>query len=138
VDSDGYLPLELQRRSKARHYHLFALKPLILIAELTFGDGLNLYEAEGGAIRRLARRCLIGIADPSGFVDRAGADQEYFQRDALTGGDIAWLEPFEARFPAPDQADLLARHRPVRDRRLGGDMTRRFSPLASPPAATSN
>lgn len=141
VDPDGYLPLELQRRSKARHYHLFALKPLILIAEMTLNDDVDLYEAEGGAIRRLARRSLIGIADPSGFVERAGADQEYFQRDALTGSDIAWLEPFEARYPAPDQAALLAQHRSVRDRRLGGDMTRRFSPLPNPsasPAATSN
>ena len=133
VDADGYLPLELQRRSKARHYHLFALKPLILMAEMALPDGIDLYQAEGGAMRRLVRRCVIGIADPSGFIDRAGADQEFFQRDALTGSDIAWLEAYDARFPAPDQAALLTQYRPVRDRRLGGDMTRRFSPLALTP-----
>ncbi len=136
VDAAGYLPLELQRRSKARHYHLFAVKPLILLAEMVAADGIDLYLTEGGALRRLARRCITGIADPSDFVERAGADQEYFQRDALSGSDIAWLEPFDARFPEPDQAALLAQHRSVRDRRLGGDMTRRFSPLAPPP--TSN
>jgi len=129
IDADGYLPLELQRRSKARHYHIFALKPLILLAEMVLPDGIDLYQAEGGAMRRLARRCLEGIADPSGFVDRAGVAQEYFQRDALTGSDIAWLEAYDVRFPASDQSALLAQYRSVRDRRLGGDMTRRFSPL---------
>lgn len=132
VDADGYLPLELQRRSKARHYHLFALKPLILMAEMAAPDGIDLYQAEGGALTRLARRCLSGVADPSGFSERAGVDQEYFQRDALTGSDIAWLEAFNARFPAPDQTALLTQYRSVRDRRLGGDMTRRFSPLPPP------
>ena len=132
VDAEGYLPLELQRRSKARHYHLFALKPLILMAEIAMPEGIDLYKAEGGAMHRLARRCLTGIADPSGFIDRAGADQEFFQRDAMTGSDIAWLEAYDARFPAPDQTALLAKYRSVRDRRLGGDMTRRFSPLSPP------
>lgn len=133
VDADGYLPLELQRRSKARHYHLFALKPLILLAEIALADGIDLYQAEGGAMHRLARRCLEGIADPSGFVDRAGAEQEYFQRDVMTGSDIAWLEAYDARFPAPDQTALLTQYRSVRDRRLGGDMTRRFSPPTPAP-----
>ncbi len=132
VDADGYLPLELLRRSKARHYHLFALKPLILVAEMTLPAGLDLYEAEGGAMRRLARRCVLGITDPSGFVARAGADQEFFQRDTLASSDIAWLEAYDARFPAADQTALLTQFSSVRDRRMGGDMTRRFSPLPPP------
>ena len=136
VDAEGYLPLELQRRSKARHYHLFAVKPVVMIAEMVMPDGVDLYQAENGALRRLARRCVLGLADPSGFTERAGATQEFFQRDSLSGSDIAWLEPFDARFPSADQTDLLIKHRSVRDRRLGGDLTRRFSPL--PVARTSN
>jgi poly(beta-D-mannuronate) lyase len=33
IQPDGTLPLELARKSKARHYHTFALSPLVLIAE---------------------------------------------------------------------------------------------------------
>src|SRR5262249_52902822 len=96
VRADGFLPLELERRSLALHYHLFALAPLVMLAELGAVNGVDLYKEGDGAIRRLADRVIMGLADPAPFAAAAGAAQEI--KLPPRGADLAWAEPYFARF----------------------------------------
>ncbi|HEX2725649.1 MAG TPA: alginate lyase family protein, partial [Beijerinckiaceae bacterium] len=96
IQPDGTLPLELARRSRALHYHLFACAPLVILAELAAANGRNFYGARDGAVARLAERALSGLADPSFFAQRTGVSQEPV---GMSGHTVAWITPFVARFP---------------------------------------
>jgi poly(beta-D-mannuronate) lyase len=124
VRPDGFLPLELERKALALHYHLFALAPLVMTAELAAANGTDLYKEGDGAIRRLADRVIAGLADPAPFAAAAGAAQEV--KRPPRGADLAWAEPYFARFHDRRLAPLLAAARPLRDDRLGGDLTAAF------------
>ncbi|THF50110.1 alginate lyase family protein [Allorhizobium terrae] len=104
VTPDGSLPLEMGRRAKALHYHLFAVTPLVITAELAKANGIDLYQDNDGALKRLARFALNGITDPSPFVKAAGVAQEPI---TLAGGTVGWLIPYQHRFPAPEQQAML-------------------------------
>ena len=43
IQPDGTLPLEMARGSRALHYHLYALAPLILLAEFGEANQMGLY-----------------------------------------------------------------------------------------------
>ena len=49
IRPDGTLPLEMARGSRALHYHLYALAPLVLLAEFGAANGLDLYAHANGA-----------------------------------------------------------------------------------------
>ncbi len=125
VRPDGFLPLELDRKALALHYHIFALSPLVMLAELAEANGIHLYDEGDGAILRLADRVIAGLGDPSPFAAAAGVAQQ-ISRPAR-GADLAWAEPYFARFHAARLAPLLAVARPLRDDRLGGDLTAAFA-----------
>ena len=102
VQDDGTLPLEMARRSRALHYHLFATAPLVLTAELAAANGIDLYAApdaggRAGALRRLAIRSLSGLDDLGFFAARAGAVQVDAAGDRP--GNTAWASTFLARQP---------------------------------------
>ena len=127
IGPDGVLPLELRRASKARHYHVFSLMPLVMLAELGLANGLDLYGERDGAIHRLARLVIDGLADDGVFQRLTGQAQDW-TGGAFNGGMIAWGEAYHARFPNPALDLLMARHRPLRQPWLGGDMTIAFGP----------
>jgi poly(beta-D-mannuronate) lyase len=124
IRADGFLPRELGRKALALHYHLFALAPLVMLAELACANGVDLYEEGDGAIRRLADRVIDGWRDPAAFATAAGVAQEI--KLPPRGPDLAWAEPYFARFHDRRLAALLAAARPLRDDRLGGDLTAAF------------
>ena len=121
IDSDGTLPLEMNRGSKALHYHVFSLSALVPIAELGARNGLDLYGARDGALHRLVRRTLDGLGDPSFFADATGKKQSWVGR--LSGGKLAWLEIYHARFPSAASRRWVRRFRPLKNRRAGGNAT---------------
>ncbi|MGV1756988.1 alginate lyase family protein [Rhizobium sp. A22-96] len=104
IQPNGTLPLEMVRRSRALHYHIFAAAPLVTIAELASANGIDLYAADDNALPRLVRAVVAGIDDPSSFAAAAGAQQVGMH---LQADDIAWAVPFERRFPAPALDALL-------------------------------
>jgi poly(beta-D-mannuronate) lyase len=104
VTPDGGLPLEMGRRAKALHYHLFAVAPLVVTAELADANGIDLYGENKGALKRLATFSLHGISDPSPFEKAAGIAQEPV---SIAGGTVGWLIPYQHRFPAPNQKAML-------------------------------
>ena len=123
IRPDGFMPLELGRGAMALHYHLFALAPLVMMAELCEANGVDLYAEEDGAIGRLANRVIDGLRDPAPFAAAAGVPQ---QVRPPRGPDLAWAEPYHARFHDRRLTPLLAAARPLRDDRLGGDLTAAF------------
>jgi poly(beta-D-mannuronate) lyase len=100
------------------HYHLFALAPLVTIAELGAANGIDAYRENGGALERLGRRALAGVADPAFFADRAGIAQEEIKRSA---DSLAWAIPFERRFPDPRVRAMLGGLPSTNVLYLGGD-----------------
>lgn len=104
VIPDGSLPLEMGRRAKALHYHLFAVAPLVITAELASANGIDLYQENGEALKRLVTFSLQGIKNPSPFAKAAGIAQEPI---TLAGGTVGWLIPYQHRFPASNQKAIL-------------------------------
>ena len=121
IEGDGTLPLEMARRSKALHYHLYSIPPLVLIAETGARNGLDLYGERDGALHRLIRRTVASLDDPSFFSQRSGYDQDWVGN--LDGGKIAWMEPFYTRFKDPALATWMRRFRPLKSTRQGGNLT---------------
>jgi poly(beta-D-mannuronate) lyase len=119
VDRDGFLPLELARRSKALHYHIFTMAPLALAAEFAAAQGLDPFGPAEGPYRRLARRTLQGHTDPSAFAARTGAVQDFVGGRA----NVGWLEIHASRFDTEEALSLLKGRRPQRHPWLGGDLT---------------
>jgi len=125
VGTDGLLPLELARERLALHYHVFALSPLVMLAELAVANGVPLYDERDHALRRLAERVIAGLTDAHDFEQLTGFAQEQVTSPPHRA-DLAWAEPYCARFPDARVAAWLDDARPVRDVRLGGDLTAAF------------
>jgi poly(beta-D-mannuronate) lyase len=121
IKNDGTLPLEMARKSKALHYHLYSVAPLVLIAETAARNGIDLYGERDGALHRLIRRTLEGLDDPSFFERESGHSQNWVGT-SVNGNKLAWLVPYHHRFPGPATEKWLARFDKFRDRRLGGDL----------------
>ncbi len=118
IQQDGTLPLEMQRAGKALHYHLYALAPLVLIAEFGEVNGLPLYADNHNALARLVAVSVGGLADPKLFTQRTGAKQEV---PAHAEGDaIAWAPPYVARFPSPLISSYIAQSKNLSSFYMGG------------------
>lgn len=105
ITPDGTLPLEMARGTRALHYHLYALAPLVLLAEFGAANGMDLYGAQGGAIHRLVRASVAGLADPAPFAKATGIEQEIGKTPS--GDQIGWAPPYVRRFPDPTLARFI-------------------------------
>jgi poly(beta-D-mannuronate) lyase len=73
IEPDGSLPQEMVRAGRALHYHLYALGPHILIAELLAANGADAYAAspgpdKQGAIHRLVMHSAAKSAHSEGIL----------------------------------------------------------------------
>jgi poly(beta-D-mannuronate) lyase len=99
IQPDGSLPLEMARGSKALHYHLYAIAPLVLLAEFGESNHLDLYAHANGAIHRLVNFSIAGLQDPTPFTKATGVEQEVPKK--INGDQIGWAPPYAQRFPDP-------------------------------------
>lgn len=119
IAADGTLPLELERRARALHYHVFAVTPLVVLAELARVRGEDWYAFEAGALHRLVTKTVAGLRDPVAFRLLAGVEQE-----PGTGPGAGWLHLYSQRFGARIEK-IAGRALPVGasgHRWLGGDV----------------
>jgi poly(beta-D-mannuronate) lyase len=107
IRPDGVLPLEMNRAGRALHYHLYALAPLVMIAELAQANGMDLYSYNNGAIHRLANLCVAGLANPEIFAKATGVPQDIVAGQ-VSGADIGWAVPYVKRFPNPQLSAWIA------------------------------
>ncbi len=105
IRPDGTLPLEMARGSKALHYHLYALAPLVLLAEFGEANGLDLYTHANGALHRLVTTSVNGLKDPSLFEKATGVKQEVPR--VITGDQIGWAPPYVRRFPNTELTRMI-------------------------------
>jgi poly(beta-D-mannuronate) lyase len=118
IQPDGSLTAEMNRGQMAFHYHLYALAPLIMLAELGEANGLDLYAEQNGAIHRLVNFCIAALADPTILEKRTGVKQVVTLPYA--GSDIGWAVPYVHRFPNPQLSALIAKAPWVRATTWGG------------------
>ena len=109
IASDGTLPLEMDRGQRALHYHLFALAPLVTMAELASANGQDLYSYDHSALHALVSRSLAGLVDNHYFTAKAGAEQDTPANGKIKPEDVEWVVPYLRRFPDPQIASLLQR-----------------------------
>jgi len=131
IQPDGSLPAEMGRGQMALHYQLYALGPLVMIAELTRPNGLDLYAQQNGAIHRLVAFDIAAMKDPSSIAQRAGAAQKI--APPYSGLEIGWAIPWTKRFPNPQLSTFIAQAPWLRFWQWGGDPP---DPASDPPALT--
>lgn len=114
IASDGTLPHELAREGRALYYHVFAVEPLVVMAEMAAAKGEDWYALRDGALHRLVKVTADGVRDPAAFDHLAGVAQ---QRPVKSG--YGWANPYRDRFfdRMPEKID-----QPIGHRWLGGDV----------------
>jgi poly(beta-D-mannuronate) lyase len=106
IGEDGTLPLEMDRGQMALHYHLYALAPLVMLAELGAANDIDLYAERDFAIKRLVARSVAGLQDPSFFQEKTGVPQ--VTTPEIAAWEIGWAQPYARRFPDPKLSELMA------------------------------
>ena len=123
VDAEGYLPNELARETRALGYNNYAITPVAMMAAFGKANGVDLAAEGDGALKRAVERTLTGVADPRVFEAKTGKEQD------LEGFDnqdskLAWLEPYCWTVGCSGAiAEKAASLRPMKNRRLGGNLT---------------
>lgn len=119
IQPDGSMPLEMRRGRRALHYHLYALAPLVYLAEFGEDNGIPLYAADDHALARLVHLSIQGMHDNQYFVKATGIPQDTPQgRPAAE--QISWAEIWQSRFPDPAVASLLSQASSMSYMYLGG------------------
>ncbi len=119
IQPDGSLPQEMRRGQRALHYHLYALAPLVYLAEFGEDNGLHSYAERDFAIRKLTDLCVQGLEDNSFFVKATGIAQDT-PNGPPAAEQISWAKIYLARFPNPQLAKLLAQATSLSYMYLGG------------------
>ncbi len=126
IDSAGALPLELARKSRARHYTIYAAMPLVMTAEIAAANGADLYGYRNGALHRLVGFALGSLVSPAVIAQMAGSIQDPMTPATRRYDNqrIAWIEFYNRRFKgrAAPISGLLS-NRPLVNNEIGGDMT---------------
>lgn len=130
VDAQGFLPNELRRDTRALSYHNYALAPLAMIAAFAKANGAEVDSDKLAAVTRLADRVLDGIADPASFEQKTGKRQ--LVQEFSQHGKFSWMEPYCWTFTCDEaMQERLASVRPLKNFRLGGDLTEIFQPSSA-------
>ncbi len=121
MNRDGSFPLEMARHENALHYQSFALAPLVMIAELTARQGIDLYSlrVRGHTIDDAVDFLVRASANP-GLVKHYASEPQTF---SLFSGQKppAWTEFWAARHPGKPWTELLTK--PLVDSTIGGNST---------------
>jgi poly(beta-D-mannuronate) lyase len=118
IQPDGTLPLEMKRGSRALHYHLYALAPLVLLAEFGEANGIDLYARDKGALHRLVKISVQGLINPTIF-ERATSEKQEISAHP-SGDQIGWAPPYLRRFPDPTLKSFVAHASSLSVYYLGG------------------
>ena len=119
IQPDGSLPQEMRRGQRALHYHLYALAPLIYLAEFGEDNGLHSYAERDYAIKKLVDLCTAGLEDNSFFVKATGIAQDT-PNGPPAAEQISWAKTYLARFPNPQLTELLEQATSLSYMYLGG------------------
>jgi poly(beta-D-mannuronate) lyase len=94
IAANGTLAKEMDRKQRALFYHVFAVMPLVVLAELGASKGEDWYAFGDGALHRLIDVTVRGLQTPAVFEPLAGLKQE-----TPVNTRAGWLQLYRARFP---------------------------------------
>jgi len=120
ITPDSTLPLEMRRGQRALHYHLYAIAPLVYLAEFGELNGIHLYAENDFAIRRLVTRSVAGLEGSGYFDQQTGIKQDLPDGAPPSAEAISWTRVYLHRFPDARLAALLARAPSLGYMYLGG------------------
>jgi poly(beta-D-mannuronate) lyase len=132
-EESGALPAEMERGERALHYQLHAIAPLVLSTALLDPDKTSDEELCSDKLQKIAQFTLDGVKDPKTVADLVGKEQVFSGDDEseLASYQLAWAEPYLARYPNQELADYIAPLRPLKYSKLGGNLTAIYA--AAPP-----
>ena len=119
ITPEGTLPLEMRRGQRALHYHLYAIAPLVYLAEFGEDNGIHLFAENDYALKRLVNRAIAGLAG-SGYFDRETGIKQDTPKDQPTAEAISWAKIYVKHFPDPQISVLLAQASSLSYMYLGG------------------
>ena len=122
---EGAIPREVDRKALALHYHLFALQPLISLAELASINGRQGYDVCEGKLTKIVNFTLDQLDDPALIQELSGSEQKPV--GALkSNNDLAWLEIYVRHSPNFSWAGRMESLRPFSNTNMGGRLTELF------------
>jgi poly(beta-D-mannuronate) lyase len=119
ITAQGTLPLEMRRGQRALHYHLYAIAPLVYIAEFAQDNGIDLFGQDHYALKLLVQRAVQGL-EGSGYFDQQTGIKQDTPNGPPTAEEISWARIYVAHFPDPQISSLLARAQSLSYMYLGG------------------
>jgi poly(beta-D-mannuronate) lyase len=119
ITPEGTLPLEMRRGQRALHYHLYAIAPLVYLAEFGEDNGIHLFAENDYALKRLVNLAVAGLAG-SGYFDRETGIKQDTPKDQPTAEAISWAKIYVKHFPDPQISVLLAQASSLSYMYLGG------------------
>ena len=132
IQPNGTLPLELARGQRAYLYHLFAALPLFMLAHAAEKNGMDFFQQNDHALRRLAELCLKNIGHAGDFQQMTGKKQDLTH--VGTSSDLGWIEIYRRHYRNPAADAALQNFRPMKQSRFGGNITLLYSQtLVKPP-----
>ncbi|MEZ0226301.1 MAG: alginate lyase family protein [Alphaproteobacteria bacterium] len=128
IQADGTLPNELARGRRAYLYHLFSAMPLFMLANAADKNGIDLFQENNGALRRLGNVLLGDLGNPSYFREITREEQD--MAHAGTRSDLGWVEIYRQHYDDPRADAALRAFRPMKQSRFGGNITLLYGQLA--------
>ena len=119
ITPEGTLPLEMRRGQRALHYHLYAIAPLVYLAELGEDNGIDLFAEDNYALKRLVNRAIAGLNGNGYFDNKSGIKQDT-PSGPPTAEEISWAKIYVKTFPEPAIESLLAKASSLSYMYLGG------------------
>lgn len=138
MDGQGAFPDEMARHELAMHYQAFAIEPLVMIAELAYRQGLNIYplEQRGHRLSDAVSFLCRALADPS-IVKKYTPETQKVDPDLQPGSALlSWAELWTAR--TGDTAWQKYMQKPFFDSRLAGSTTLFAAPSQAPASPGAN
>ncbi|MEO8683989.1 MAG: alginate lyase family protein [Devosia sp.] len=122
---DGAFPAEMERGERALHYQLHALAPLVVAIGLLDPEGKADEELCRSKLETIADFTLAAVQEPKLVADLVGKDQVFSGDDESKPApyQLAWAEPYLARYPDAALEAYIKPLRPLRYSKLGGDLT---------------
>ena len=138
ANTDGSLPLEMNRADKALNYQLHATAPLVVTADLLAATGYDGYAACGGKLLQIATFSLRAVDDPA-IVEAINGTKQTFQtgKQEIEPYMLAWVEPLLRHHPDAGIDAYVADLRPLSHAKLGGNLTRLGDWIARLPSSNS-
>jgi len=119
ITPEGTLPLEMHRGQRALNYHIYAIAPLVYLAEFGADNAMDLFAENNSAISRLVDRSIARLLG-SGYFDREAGIHQDMPKGPLIAEEISWARIHVHHFPDARISALLSQASSLSYMYLGG------------------